>query len=49
MFRDDAHLMNVATKIVTRVGRRIDEARPLVDARHSHGSRVNIIIPAAGA
>src|SRR6267142_2659638 len=32
-FRDDQHLMNVATKIVTRVGRRIDEARPLVDAR----------------
>ncbi len=44
-FRDDAHLMNVATKIVTRVGRRIDEARPLVDARLSDGSRVNIIIP----
>jgi len=45
VFRDDAHLMNVATKIVTRVGRRIDEARPLVDARLSDGSRVNIIIP----
>src|SRR5579884_129063 len=44
-FRDDAHLMNVATKIVTRVGRRIDEARPLVDARLADGSRVNIIIP----
>ncbi len=44
-FRDDAHLMNVATKIVTRVGRRIDEARPLVDARLTDGSRVNIIIP----
>src|SRR6266513_504484 len=44
-FRDDAHLMNVATKIVTRVGRRIDEARPLVDARLPDGSRVNIIIP----
>ena len=43
-FRDDQHLMNVATKIVTRVGRRIDEARPLVDARLP-GSRVNIIIP----
>jgi pilus assembly protein CpaF len=37
--------MNVATKIVTRVGRRIDEARPLVDARLPDGSRVNIIIP----
>ena len=45
VFRDDAHLMNVATKIVTRVGRRIDEARPLVDARLLDGSRVNIIIP----
>jgi len=44
-FRDDQHLMNVATKIVTRVGRRIDEARPLVDARLPGGSRVNIIIP----
>ena len=44
-FRDDQHLMNVATKIVTRVGRRIDEARPLVDARLQDGSRVNIIIP----
>jgi pilus assembly protein CpaF len=45
VFRDDAHLMNVCTKIVTRVGRRIDEARPLVDARLTDGSRVNIIIP----
>ena len=44
-FRDDAHVMNVATKIVTRVGRRIDESRPLVDARLPDGSRVNIIIP----
>src|SRR5712671_2740163 len=44
-FRDDQHLMNVATKIVTRVGRRIDESRPLVDARLPDGSRVNIIIP----
>src|ERR1700737_3228891 len=44
-FRDDQHLMNVATKIVTRVGRRIDEARPLVDAQLPDGSRVNIIIP----
>jgi pilus assembly protein CpaF len=44
-FRDDAHLMNVCTKIVTRVGRRIDESVPLVDARLPDGSRVNIIIP----
>jgi pilus assembly protein CpaF len=44
-FRDDDHVMNVATKIVTRVGRRIDEAQPLVDARLADGSRVNIIAP----
>ncbi len=44
-FRDDQHVMNVATKIVTRIGRRIDETRPLVDARLPDGSRVNIIIP----
>ena len=45
VFRDDAHLMNICTKIVTRIGRRIDESRPLVDARLPDGSRVNIIIP----
>jgi pilus assembly protein CpaF len=44
-FRDDDHVMNVATKIVTRVGRRIDESTPLVDARLMDGSRVNIIAP----
>jgi pilus assembly protein CpaF len=44
-FRDDQHVMNVANKIVTRIGRRIDEAQPLVDARLADGSRVNIIIP----
>ena len=44
-FRDDQHLMNICSKIVTRVGRRIDESRPLVDARLPDGSRVNIIIP----
>jgi len=44
-FRDDSHLMNICTKIVTRIGRRIDESRPLVDARLPDGSRVNIIIP----
>ncbi len=44
-FRDDQHLMNVCSKIVTRVGRRIDESQPLVDARLPDGSRVNIIIP----
>jgi pilus assembly protein CpaF len=44
-FRDDDHVMNIATKIVTRVGRRIDESTPLVDARLLDGSRVNIIVP----
>jgi pilus assembly protein CpaF len=44
-FRDDDHVMNVATKIVTRIGRRIDESQPLVDARLLDGSRVNIITP----
>ncbi len=44
-FRDDAHVMNIATRIVSRIGRRIDESVPLVDARLEDGSRVNIIIP----
>jgi pilus assembly protein CpaF len=44
-FRDDQHVMNICTKIVSRIGRRIDEAKPLVDARLPDGSRVNIIIP----
>jgi pilus assembly protein CpaF len=44
-FRDDAHVMNVATRIVTAIGRRVDESSPLVDARLQDGSRVNIIIP----
>ncbi|MCP5142124.1 MAG: Flp pilus assembly complex ATPase component TadA [Gammaproteobacteria bacterium] len=44
-FRDDAHVMNIATRIVSRIGRRVDESVPLVDARLEDGSRVNIIIP----
>lgn len=44
-FRDDAHVMNIATRIVTRIGRRVDESSPLCDARLADGSRVNIIIP----
>jgi pilus assembly protein CpaF len=44
-FSDDQHVMNVATRIVTQVGRRIDESTPLVDARLPDGSRVNVIIP----
>jgi pilus assembly protein CpaF len=44
-FRDNAHVMSIATRIVTQVGRRIDESTPLVDARLTDGSRVNIITP----
>ncbi len=44
-FRDDAHLMHIIEKIVSQVGRRIDEAQPIVDARLADGSRVNAIIP----
>jgi pilus assembly protein CpaF len=44
-FRDNGHVMSVATRIVTQIGRRIDESTPLVDARLADGSRVNIIAP----
>src|SRR4029077_502385 len=44
-FRDNQHLMNIATRIVSQVGRRIDESSPLCDARLADGSRVNIIVP----
>jgi pilus assembly protein CpaF len=44
-FRDDPHVMSIATRIVTMIGRRIDESTPLVDARLPDGSRVNIIVP----
>ncbi|WP_210414114.1 CpaF family protein [Luteithermobacter gelatinilyticus] len=44
-FRDEAHLMNICTRIVTAVGRRVDETTPICDARLADGSRVNIIIP----
>jgi pilus assembly protein CpaF len=44
-FKDDAHLLKVIDRIVTQVGRRIDESSPLVDARLKDGSRVNAIIP----
>jgi pilus assembly protein CpaF len=45
VFKDDLHLMHIIDKIVSAVGRRIDESSPMVDARLKDGSRVNIIIP----
>jgi pilus assembly protein CpaF len=44
-FNDDQHLMRIIDRIVSRVGRRIDESSPMVDARLADGSRVNAIIP----
>jgi pilus assembly protein CpaF len=44
-FKDDSHLMRIIDKIVSTVGRRIDESTPMVDARLPDGSRVNAIIP----
>jgi len=44
-FKDDRHLLRIIQKIVSAIGRRIDESAPLVDARLSDGSRVNAIIP----
>ncbi len=45
VFRNDAHLMQIIERIVSSVGRRIDESSPMVDARLADGSRVNAIIP----
>jgi len=45
VFRDDAHLLRIIERIVSSVGRRIDESSPMVDARLADGSRVNAIIP----
>jgi pilus assembly protein CpaF len=45
VFRDDRHLMQIIDRIVSRVGRRVDESSPMVDARLPDGSRVNAIIP----
>ena len=44
-FRDNAHLLKIINKIVSNIGRRIDESSPMVDARLPDGSRVNAIIP----
>jgi pilus assembly protein CpaF len=45
MFKDDAHLMRIINKIVSAVGRRVDESSPMVDARLADGSRVHVILP----
>ena len=45
MFKDNAHLMHIIDKIVSAVGRRVDESSPMVDARLADGSRINVIIP----
>src|SRR5438034_302182 len=45
MFKDNSHLMNIIDKVVSAVGRRVDESSPMVDARLADGSRVNVIIP----
>jgi pilus assembly protein CpaF len=44
-FVDDSHLLRIIDKIISRIGRRVDEASPMVDARLPDGSRVNAIIP----
>src|SRR5580698_2909483 len=44
-FKDDSHLLRIIEKIVSRVGRRVDESSPMVDARLPDGSRVNAVIP----
>src|SRR6201987_4206350 len=45
VFRDDRHILQIIDRIVSKVGRRIDESSPMVDARLPDGSRVNAIIP----
>ena len=45
MFKDNVHLMHIIDKIVSGVGRRVDESSPMVDARLPDGSRVNVIVP----
>src|SRR5690606_33779107 len=44
-FRDHAHVINVAQRIASSVGRRVDETSPMVDARLTDGSRVNVVLP----
>src|SRR5947208_2189084 len=45
MFKDNSHLMTIIDRIVSAVGRRVDESSPMVDARLADGSRVNVIVP----
>ncbi|MBN1781046.1 CpaF family protein [bacterium] len=45
VFKDDTHLLNIIDRIVSKIGRRVDESSPMVDARLQDGSRVNAIIP----
>jgi pilus assembly protein CpaF len=45
VFKDDDHLMRIIQKIVSAIGRRVDETSPMVDARLADGSRVNVIVP----
>src|SRR3546814_13602463 len=44
-FRDDSHLLNIAQRIVSAIGRRVDEPSPICDARPPDASRVNVVIP----
>ncbi len=48
-FNDNQHLLNIIQRIVSRVGRRVDESSPLVDARLADGSRVNAVVPPIAA
>ena len=48
VFKDEAHLRHIIDKIVSNVGRRVDESSPMCDARLPDGSRVNVIIPPVG-
>lgn len=45
IFKDDAHLMRIINKIVSAIGRHVDESSPMVDARLADGSRVNVVVP----
>src|SRR5580704_13588966 len=45
VFKDNRHLMHIIDKIVSAVGRRVDESSPMVDARLKDGSRINVVIP----